>query len=108
MRQEVAAEASNTPVNNIRMELFNLLNSASEEKEDPCHRLSDRVSFLNRLIHHKTTTNISWTRLVNLVSGISSQAAVVLFRDEQSREETIPEWASPTTSPKLVKDTNMG
>nr|BDV50188.1 MAG: wsv313-like protein [Chiromantes dehaani nimavirus] len=112
----VASNIITNPDNNLRIELFNLLSSSPG---DPCHKLSDRVTFLNRLIHHKTAINISWTRLVNLVSNISSQAAVVLFGDGEE-QETIPGRASPahstTTSSKLmamndnnaVKDMNMG
>lgn len=107
--------ASNNSANNLHMEFFNLLHFTPGEKDDPCHRLSDRVSFLNRLIHHKTASIISWTRLVNLVSNISSQAAVVLLGngDEQnihSREDT--GYASPKlmvgNDSNAVKNMNMG
>nr|AKS10629.1 wsv313-like protein [Metopaulias depressus WSSV-like virus] len=105
-KEEIGGEvvACNTIINpekNLHMELFNLLNSTPGKKEDPCLKLSDRVSFLNRLIHYKTANNISWMRLINLVSNISSQAAVVLFGDGD--EQNINNREETTT-----KDMNLG
>lgn len=97
---EVEGEVVASNNNNLHMELFNLLNCTPGEKEDPpCYRLSDRVSFLNHLIDHKTANTISWTRLVNLVSHISSQAAVVLFGDGDEQNNM--------NGNNAIKDMNM-
>ena len=113
-KEEVRGFICNSTINsdnNLHMELFNLLNKTPGKKKDPCHRLYDRVSFLNRLIRHKTANSIMWTRLVNLVSNVSSQAAIVLFGDgDEQREEMIsdPTYSTSMIAMNAVKDMNMG
>ena len=106
----------------LHLQLFNILNPARGGKESPCKKLGDRVNFLNRLIHHKTSSKVTWSRLINLAAGISSQAVAVLFGDSDETSpaevEPSPGWSSPaaalTPSLKLMtasetsKEMNMG
>ena len=82
-RIEDEEEDIRTPEENLHIMLHKLSNS---KEEDPCNKLSNRISFLNSLIYHKTASNIMWAKLINVVSGVFSQVADVLFGngDEQN------------------------
>lgn len=72
-------------------------------KEDPSQKLADRLNFLKKLIRFKTASVVSWTRLINLLAGVSSQAAVVLFGDYEEEQS-----ADGSMTDVGLQNANMG
>ena len=107
-----------TPVGkSLHYELLRIMNPDDSNNNktltgDPSQKLADRLSFLKKLIQHKTTGIVSWTRLMSLLSGIFSQAAAVLFGDEDegqkdSSSTARADGASVSSRITSMEDANM-
>lgn len=83
--QQESAHRGNAQCN-LHMELLDILNSNGKQ-HNSITKLSDRINFLNRLVEYKTSSGISWLRLVNLLSGVISKATAIIFGDNGVQQQ---------------------
>nr|BDT63010.1 MAG: wsv313-like protein [Trachysalambria curvirostris nimavirus] len=82
--------ASMVTENALRTELYSIMSVSASDEDQHCIRVTDRVSFLNRLIKHKTTNVVMWARLIKLLHSICTHASGVLSGDEINLDKMKP------------------
>nr|BDT63542.1 MAG: wsv313-like protein [Pasiphaea japonica whispovirus] len=71
---------------NLHMELFRILHPDPKSRNN-INMLGERITFLNRLIEYKTSNSVTWLRLINLMAGILSKAANVIFDNYEQNQK---------------------
>nr|BDX27414.1 MAG: hypothetical protein [White spot syndrome virus] len=87
---------SNQTQANLHMELINILKEDDDNQPCQTYKLGQRLAFLNNLISFKTSSAVSWSRLVNMLSDIVTKASVALFGDTNKAQEDFEKHQTET------------